>query len=298
MAGAVDEARGGDPERDVALMRHLESEIEVRERLADLYDIDFGHDRVFPELVEAMLDEVPPDASVLEVGAATGLMTRPLLEKACAVTALEPSEGLLRRLLQTEVASNERLRVIQGIVEDLPGEVAYDMAVVTFTPRRGAGLARLVTELAFRVASRIVVLMPEDAALDWAYLARFAAVQGFDVRLRIVNGESARAVVLAADVARWDPTLAPVEWTGESREVDVPYPMPRGTSVRIMRQFVALGDRVLRVRTAPEGVERLHGNLRTAAHRAGPGVAVHRRGDEIVLVRVPGSGPSGAHPAP
>lgn len=282
--------------RGVGIEPHLASEIEARERLADLYDIDFGHERVFPELVAAMLDEVPEGASVLEVGAATGLMTRPLLEKAGGVTALEPSEGLLRRMLRTDVAGNEHLRTIQGIVEDLPGEVAYDVAVVTFTPRRGAGLARLLTELAYRVASRLVVLMPEDTTLDWAYVARFAAVQGFDVRLRIVNGRTARAVVLVADVARWDPTLAPAEWTGDARDVDVPFPLLRGTSMRIVRQFVALGDRVLRVRTVPEGVERLHGNLRTAAHRAGGGVAVHRRGDEILLVRIPGQRPGAAAP--
>jgi hypothetical protein len=266
---------------------HLATELELRERLADHYDIDFGQDRVFPELVDAMLAEVPPGSSVLEVGAATGLLTRPLLEHAAIVTALEPSAGLLRRMLQSDVVSSQRLRLVQGIVEDLPREVSHDVAVVTFTPRHGFGLARLLTELAFRVASRVVVLLPEDTSLDWAYLARFAAVQGFDVRVHLVNGVSKRAVVLVADVASWEPTLAPVEWEQDAREIDVPYPMPRGTSVRILRQFIALGDRMLRVHTAPEGVERLHGNLRTAAHRAGADLSVHRQCDDIVLVRMP-----------
>lgn len=287
----------GTPRGDYDLEPQLASEIELRERLADHYDIDFGHDRVFPELVSAMLAEVPSDSAVLEVGAATGLLTRPLLEHAGALTALEPSKGLLRRLLHSDFDSWDRVRLVQGIVEDLPREVAYDVAVVTFTPRRGIGLARLLTELAFRVSSRVVFLLPEDTSLDWAYLARFASVQGFDVRLHLVAGGSKRAVVLVADVASWDPTLAPVEWASDSREVDVPYPMPRGTAVTIMKQFIALGDRVVRIRTAPEGLERLHGNLRTAAHRAGAGVAVHRQGDDILLVRMPPSPPDSKLPS-
>jgi hypothetical protein len=280
------------PLGDHDLEPHLASELEQRERLADHYDIDFGHDRVFPELVAAMLAEVPSDSSVLEVGAATGLLTRPLLEHVGALTALEPSKGLLRRLLNSDIESWDRVRLVQGIVEDLPREVAYDVAVVTFTPRRGVGLARLLTELAVRVSSRMVFLLPEDTSLDWAYLARFASMQGFDVRLHLVNGSSKQAIVLVADIASWHPTLAPVEWASDSREVEAPYPPPRGTAVAIMREFIALGDRIVRVRTAPEGLERLHGNLRTAAHRAGAGVAVHRRGDEILLVRMPAS-PSG-----
>jgi hypothetical protein len=167
---------------------------------------------------------------------------------------------------------------------------------VTFTPRRGVALARLLTELAFRVSSRVVFLLPEDTTLDWAYLARFASVQGFDVRLHLVNGGSKRAVVLVADIASWDPTLAPFEWASDSREVEVPYPIPRGTAVAIVRQFVALGDRVVRVRTALAGLERLHGNLRTAAHRAGANVTVHRQDDDILLVRMPPSPSEGKRP--
>ena len=288
------EERGGT---SYEMERHLATELELRERLADHYDIDFGHERVFPELVDAMLAEVPEGAAVLEVGAATGLLTRPLLERASMVTALEPSAGLLRRMLQSDVVSSDRLRLVQGIVEDLPREIAHDVAVVTFTPRRGIGLARLLTELAFRVASRVVVLLPEETSLDWAYLARFASVQGFDVRLHLVNGQSRRSVVLVADVSTWEPTLAPVEWEQDAREVDVAYPMPRGTSVRILRQFLALGDRTLRVHTAPEGVDRLHGNLRTAVHRAHAEVSVHRHGDDILLVRMPPSSARRGEPA-
>ncbi|MDO8963669.1 MAG: class I SAM-dependent methyltransferase [Coriobacteriia bacterium] len=272
---------------DAGFSRQFELDLARRERLAADYGADYGQERVFPELVEAMLEDVPEGSSVLEVGAATGLLTRPLLERAAYVTALEPSAGLLRRLLQSDVADSERLRTLQGIVEDLPPEIAYDLAVVTFTPRRGIALARLLTELASRVASRVVMLLVEDTSLDWAYLARTAAEQGFDVRLRIVSGAGKRAVVLVADVASWRPTLAPIDWAVDEREIEVPYPMERGVPADIVRQFLSRGDRILRVCIDPAGVERLYGNLRTAVHRAGAEVAVHRHGDHVLLVRMP-----------
>ena len=37
----------------------IESALARRERLANRYDYDFGQERVFPELVEALLEEVP-----------------------------------------------------------------------------------------------------------------------------------------------------------------------------------------------------------------------------------------------
>jgi hypothetical protein len=266
----------------------FESAVASRERLADNYDIDFGQERVFPELVAAMLEEVPEGASVLEVGAATGLLTRPLLEKAGLVTAMEPSAGLLGRLLESDVAASPKLQFLRGIVEELPPQLAYDMAVVTFTPRRGIGLARLLGLLATRVASRIVMLLPEDASMDWAYLGRSAAAQGFDVRIRIISGDTQHAVVLVADVTSYDPTLAAADWGVETRDVKVPYPAPRGAATRLVRYFLEGGDRAVSIITDPKGVERLYGNLRTAVHRLSAGeVTVRRQGDAIQLVRLP-----------
>lgn len=268
----------------------LDSAIARRERLADNYDMEFGAERLFPELTDAVLAEVPEGGRVLEVGAAVGLMTRPLIERAGGLTALEPSEGLLRRLLESDVATSEKLQVVRGMVEDLPRQLAYDVAVVTFTPRRGVGLLRLILELAIRVADRVVLMMDEDGSMDWAYLARSAAVQGFDVRARIVKGAGGRrAVVVVADVAGWEPTFATEDaWGLDARETSVPYPPPRGVSTRLVRYFLSGGDRALIVRTDPRGTERLYGNLRTAAHRLGAGeVTVKLEGDSVALVRMP-----------
>lgn len=273
----------------------LEAALAQRERLADKYDIDFGRERVFPKLIDAMLAEVPAGARLLEVGAATGLLTRPLLEHAGHVTAMEPSAGMLRRLLASEVADSPRLTIRQGMVEDLLHDDIYDVAVVTFTPRRGRGLLYLLTALAVHVRERVVMLLDDDGSMDWAYLARSAAMQGLDVRLHIVTNHdeqpehSKRVVVLVADLGSWVPTLEPVlEWGTDATRIVVPYPPPRGTATRLVRYFIDGGDRAVRIVTDPGGVERLYGNLRTAAHRlAQDKITVRRHGDEIHIVRLP-----------
>lgn len=272
----------------------LESALARRERLADRYDYVFGQERIFPELVEAMLEEVPKSAQLLEVGSATGLLTRPLLTRTMSLTALEPSEGMLRRLLESEVAEDPRLHTVKGMVEDLPNDAFFDNAVVTFTPRRGMGLLTLLNVLANHVRDRIVVLLDDDGSMDWAYLARSAAVQGFDVRLRIVargapGDQQKRAMVLVAGVLEWCRECSPTDaWEVEARVVDVPYPAPRGAATRLVRYFLAGGDRAILVKTERAGVERLYGNLRTATHRLGREEITVRRVDEgVQLVRLP-----------
>ncbi|MFA5843955.1 MAG: class I SAM-dependent methyltransferase [Coriobacteriia bacterium] len=275
----------------------FESTIARRERLADNYDIDFGQERIFPELLAAVLEEVPEGADVLEVGAATGLATRPLLGRAGTVTAMEPSAGMLRRLLASDVADSPKLRTIKGLVEELPALPSFDAAVVTFTPRRGVALARLLTELGKRVRDRVVMMLDEDRSLDWAYLARGAAAQGFDVTLRIVStADSRRHAVLL--IARLHGAVVPEqgaepedEWAVDAREIAVPFPAPRGAATRLIRYFLAGGDRAVLVRTDPEGVDRLYGNLRTAVHRLGRSeLTVRRDGDAVQVVRLPRAG--------
>jgi len=277
----------------------LDSALARRERLADRYDIEFGKDRVFPRLIEAMLAEVPQGARVLEVGAATGLLTRPLLERAGHVTALEPSEGMLKRLLASDVAESPHLTIRKGMVEDLLHDQRFDVAVVTFTPRRGVGLSQLLIELGLRVNSKVVMMLDDDGTMDWAYLARGASLQGFDVTVHLVTsrdedpGRRKRAALIVADVRRWQPTLSePMEeWALDARVLSVPFPPPRGAATRLVRYFLAGGDRAVRVATDPRGVERLYGNLRTAVHRlAREEVTVRRTGDEIQIVRLPRGG--------
>ena len=161
--------------RDRVLGIPLETAMSTRDRVAAEVGADFGLDMIFPQLVDAMLAEVPEGGAILEVGAATGAITRELLPHAGFVTAIDISEGMLRTLLSMPFAQADNLRVMQGLAEDLPREITFDAAVVTFTPRRGHALSNLLPELAQRVADRIVVVLPDDRTLDWAYLARTAS---------------------------------------------------------------------------------------------------------------------------
>jgi hypothetical protein len=273
----------------------IEPTLARRDRLANRYDYIFGQERVFPELVTALLAAVPQGTNLLEVGAAAGLLTRPLLTRAGTLTALEPSAGMLMRLLESDVANDDRLATMQGMVEDLTDRAIFDDAVVTFTPRRGMGLLTLLTTLASHVTGQIVMLLDDDGSMDWAYVARAAAIQGFDVEVKIVTNnvcgehDQKRAILLTAGVGSWCQDCTPEElWELEARVVDVPTPAPRGAATRLMRYFLNGGDRAIVVKTEIDGVERLYGNLRTAAHRLGRDeVTVRRVDDGIQLVRLP-----------
>ncbi|MDZ4168605.1 MAG: hypothetical protein U1E26_02970 [Coriobacteriia bacterium] len=273
----------------------IESALARRDRLANSYDFVFGHERVFPELVKALLEEVPYSETLLEVGAATGLLTQPLLSRADSLIALEPSPGMLRRILMSEVANDPRLGTMLGMVEDLTELAVFDNAVVTFTPRRGVGLLTLLNLLAKHVRKSIVMLLDDDGSMDWAFVARSASIQCFDVRIRIVTdgacgeGDQKRAVILVAGVEKWcEQCEIDDAWDLEARVVEVPYPAPRGAATRLVRYFLAGGDRAIQVKTERDGVERLYGNLRTATHRiARDEITVRRTDDGVQLVRLP-----------
>lgn len=268
-----------------------ETAIDQRERFAETHaDQEFGEEKVFPQLIDALLEEVPPDVPVLEVGAGTGVLTRELIARAGSVTAVEPSRGLIERLASsTWASSSPTLRAVMGLIEDLPGDVAWDTAVVTFTPRRGVALVHLLRELAIRVARRIVFMMDDDT-LDWAYLARSASSYGFDVSMRMVaSDDGRRAVLVSVEISTWEPRLtSQVEWGADAKVIEVPHPAPRGTATRLVRYFLAGGDIALTLRTKPEGLDRLYGNVRTAVHRlARDSVTVRKQEDAIQLVRLP-----------
>jgi hypothetical protein len=272
----------------------IESALVRRERLANLYDYDFGHERIFLQLIPALLAEIPDDSELLEVGAATGLMTAPLLACAKSLTALEPSPGMLRRLVSSDVASDPKLGTMQGMAEDLSPDAMFDVAVVTFTPRRGIGLLHLLTILARHVRQRVVMMLDEDGSMDWAYLARAASLQGFDVHIRIVTERAdvedpRRAIILVAEPVSFGEDLPTEEiWEFESRTIDVPFPAPRGAATRLVRYFLTAGERAVLVRTAEPGLDRLYGNLRTAVHRLGrEEVTVRRTDDGVQIVRLP-----------
>jgi len=316
-----------------------------RDRAATHEGANFGAHAVFKELAERLLAEVKPGQKVLEVDAATGIITRLLLARGVEVTALEPSSAFVNKFLNQ--IDDEHLTVIEGFTENLPPtDEPYDQAVISFPARRGIGLLTLLTELAPLVQRRILVIMPDDGSLDWAYLARGAALEGFEVTLRFIT-EHAQPDDLLSRAANKDATdreivgvdhggvesdvgaekpdggtaagptkcpyliqdidlirravlirversteLRPIRgeeaWALAARTIHVPYPVPRGAATRLVRYFMAGGDRAVLITTHSDGLIRLYGNLRTAAHRIARDEVTVRRVDEgIQLLLIP-----------
>jgi hypothetical protein len=187
--------------------------------------------------------------------------------------------------------------------------------VVSFPSRRGIGLLALIDELCSLVKKSILIVMPDDGSLDWAYLTRGAALEGFKVVTRFITEHNASPAVLSRgkgktgscpylpqdiDMVRravlihiehrgeLRPIRAEEAWALAARTIQVPYPVPRGASTRLVRYFVAGGDRAVLITTDPAGLPRLYGNLRTAAHRLARDEVTVRRVDEgIQLMLIP-----------
>lgn len=268
----------------------IEAAMTRRDRLAAERGRDFGKERVWPELLEAALEELPEGRRVLEVDAGAGLVTRALLGKAASVTAVEASRALARRVRGLAAPAGVELEVREGLIEDLPRAVEHDVAVVSFTPRRGVALARLLGELAPRVRDRAIFVLEDDPAFDWAHLARAAAAEGLGVSARVISGPGdRRGVVLVVDIeGRRQVAPERADRMVEAMELDVPFPPPRGTATRLVRYFLGVPDQAIVIRTDPEGIERLYGNLRTAVHRmAREEITVRRDQETVQLVRLP-----------
>lgn len=298
---------------DVRFGATLESLLDRRERLAHSKGPAYGSDFVGRQLVETVLSHVKPGMRVLEVDPAAGLFTRLFVGRGAEVVALEPSPTFAAELATHE---SDNLMVVRGFTEDiepalaergepLPSDRAaladnrFDIAVVTFPARRGMGLLALINELTLYVSGYILVILPDDGSLDWAYLLRASAIEGAESTVRFVSeGKPAdddtlvgtkRSVVLRVDrLSAIVPMRLEEAWNLEARSIEVPYPVPRGAATRLVRYFMAGGDRSVIIKTEPEGITRLHGNLRTAAHRiARDEVTVRRTDDGIQLMLIP-----------
>jgi len=296
----------------------LDSLMLRRDRAASHEGANFGVRHVFKELAERILAEVKPGQRVLEVDAATGILTRLLLARGAHVTALEPSTLFAEQFLRA--IDDERLDVVEGFTEDLPPQEApFDLAIVSFPARRGIGLLALLGELCGLVSKSILIVMPDDGSLDWAYLTRGAALEGFEVITRFITerGEAGdplsrtrsnkgksvggcpylpqdidmvrRAVLLHVEQhGELRPIHAEEAWALAARTIHVPYPVPRGAATRLVRYFIAGGDRAVLITTNSAGLPRLYGNLRTAAHRIARDEVTVRRADEgIQLMLIP-----------
>ena len=255
-----------------------------------------GEVEIVPAVLDLLLSEIGQGGHVLEVEATSAALTRELLREADHVTVLSPSADAMGELLGEDMPEAEKLSIAPGPVQGLGYVTYYDVALVAYPSMRGMGLLHTIAGLATHVHDRVIVLMEDEGTLDWAYLARTAVSQGFAVRLHLLalpkseSGVARRAVVLVTDLGDWEPSLiAATTWNGDDvREVRVPYPLERGSATNLVREFVEAGDRAMSLSTDAEGLGRLHGAIRTAAHRlAREEVTVRRTGDVIHVMRVP-----------
>lgn len=275
----------------------LESLLARRERAAMHEGVGFGKDVLSRELLGGLMRHIGPEATVLEVDAGPGHLTRALVTRGATVTALEPSPLFVRDLrgVQESVEAG-RLTVVEGFTEALGKGAHFDSALVSFPARRGAGLLAQVNELAPLIDSKILVVLPDDGSLDWAYLSRACALEGFDVTTefhvdtaheKVADMKRAVLIVIEKTDHYRDLRLDGV-WELEARTIHVPYPVPRGAATRLVRYFRAGGDRAVFITTEPVGINRLYGNLRTAAHRiARDEVTVRRVDDGVQLMLIP-----------
>lgn len=275
----------------------LESLLDRRERVAVHEGVSYGKDLLSRELLSGLMRHIAPQSSVLEVDAGPGHLTKALLSRQVTVTALEPSPLFVRDLqaLQ-ESAGVEKLAVVTGFTEALPPDSHFDSALISFPARRGVGLLALVNELAPLISRKILVVLPDDGSLDWAYLSRACALEGFKVTTefhvdssheKVIDMKRAVLIVIEKVDTYRDLRLEGV-WDLEARTIHVPYPVPRGAATRLVRYFRAGGDRAVFITTEQKGINRLYGNLRTAAHRiARDEVTVRRVDDGVQLMLIP-----------
>ena len=275
-----------------------ESLLARRERAAMHEGMSFGKDILSRELVTGLMRYISPDSTIVEVDAGPGHLTRVLLTRGARITALEPSPLFVRDLrgIQQAGENAQRLSLCEGFTEALPEGERYENALISFPARRGVGLLAQVNELAPLVESRILVVLPDDGSLDWAYLSRACALEGFEVRTEfhidtkhdlVTDMKRAVLIVIEKTDSYRDLRLNGV-WDLEARTIHVPYPVPRGAATRLVRYFRAGGDRAVFITTEPVGINRLYGNLRTAAHRiARDEVTVRRVDDGVQLMLIP-----------
>jgi len=345
----------------------LESLLERRERVAKSEGASFGVSKMFMELSDRIISELPTDGGkVLEVDAGAGLFTKTLLARGYTVTAIEPVPVLYERL---NAIQSKQLTAYCGFVEDfsfpcpdnknqsyaltkkqyedaLGGESdaaasttepfatpsaggavgsaslddgalntlannrepVYDSAVVTFPARRGRGIFALICEILPLVKGKVMVVLPDDGSVDWSSTLRAVSLKGFKATAQFVVelpaveaakesgqtelGQVKRAMLLTVDATPLiDDPLCPSQvisaWGAAIRVIEVPYPVPRGAATRLIRYFRAGGDRSILIKTEPDGMHHLYGNLRTAAHRiARDQIAVRRVDNGIQLMQI------------
>ncbi|NWF99085.1 MAG: class I SAM-dependent methyltransferase [Nitrospirae bacterium] len=101
---------------------------------AKWYELWLEHNQYHRSIITLLNSFVKPGWRVLDIGAGSGVLSLPLAEKGCVVTALEPSEAM-RMLLEKEISSKriESIIIDSRSWEDIPlNEIKkYDLVIAS-----------------------------------------------------------------------------------------------------------------------------------------------------------------------
>jgi|GEM_PF-566348 len=184
----------------------------------------------------------------------------------------------------------------------------YDAAVVSFPARRGRGILALICELLPLAKEKVILSLPDDGSVDWTSTMRAISLKGYKARAEFIVdlpaieqlqkegqldlGQIKRSMLMIIDATPLiEQPLCPSQiitaWGASVRVIEVPYPVPRGAATRLIRYFKSGGDRSILIKTEPDGMHHLYGNLRTAAHRlARDQITVRRVDNGIQLMQI------------
>lgn len=124
--------------------------------------------RIAGRLIELL--DLPPDATVLDVGAGTGKYARELADHGFKVIALEPSE-----VMQSQAKPHERVHFVQGCAESMPlPDASADGAIVVLALHHFQDRLKAFVEV-MRVAGKgpVVIFTFDPAAFSGFWLAHY-----------------------------------------------------------------------------------------------------------------------------
>ncbi|MFE3452691.1 class I SAM-dependent methyltransferase [Nonomuraea sp. NPDC059194] len=168
----------------------------VFDRVADAYDAARpGYpDELFRALGEMSGVELA-GATVVDVGAGTGISARALRERGARVVALDPGREMLARL----VARDLPVSTAEPRAEDLPGDGTALPLAPEKLPGDGTALPQAPEELPGDGAAMPVVHQEGDGATMPEGGPMVAAVQGDGPRVAAVQGSGSRVAAVQGD---------------------------------------------------------------------------------------------------
>jgi SAM-dependent methyltransferase len=209
-----------DPDNAVGNDRDLPASLtwELLYRLEpDLFDRLVTAERLHPQIIEWFPRHVE---RIVEVGAGTGRLTLPLIDRCDNLVAIEPAAPLRERLLRKLPFDAVNVRVLAGFLDTLPvadrsADVVVACSVLTPEPMHGGEAGLREMERACRPGGRVVTVWPNHVEWQRAQGYEYVAFPG---EMTVEFASFGDAVELASIF--FPDAVAEIERRGSSR---VPY---------------------------------------------------------------------------